>query len=501
MQVNIIFYFVLSILTFASSHRSSKAYTLKIFKESIKSKSVNLTSEGKLILTSDIVEKTPIISISKNTSISDCIFYPYKHVILKYISIYYNETPRAIPHFQIISHTISLSYQLLFYSYLMSIGLDNIRKDMLQSEGIAESNYFVIDLSNEQRRFLEEINQSKTYIKFQKEEKDLMTKLGLENPTYNLAIDIHKFIISKVKEGKGLSKLRTEILSKFINDQDLYLKYYYYIIKHSFPLKKEIYNNINNFNKKEVDDYEIILQSQKTPLNNCFVISPLFPLINLEVNDLQSSKKPEFFGLESQNKELFLTSQSKMTKGIITKKITMPNENAYFDFGYTKNTSFYLKKIFLQFHKSLLGEANRRTVCFNSNCEGMGLEKDLYKGEFILSNMNLNPHIINLFRLVALNETQIVDMKKDIERFDRGEFIDEKNEIKAFLYYYNYLMKSTWKYEFFFDIKNVNKNMRKKEKDLYKIAYNNYNIEIKNIEFLLQGLESMLKKLISSKKL
>ena len=303
MSINyVILSFMLTIVL--SANKSSTLYQT-VYDNYTKIKKANLEKDY-LSVNDTVKANKTLFSISNDYLLSGCQYYPMKHVILGLINEYFEQTSRTVPHFQIYMHTLSFVYQLLYYYHKNSTENNN------------NSSFYSDNLSNTQREFLDFIvNSTKSNI-YSKSDLVLLHKLGLNDNTFNIVNSAYEFVNNHSKE-------------KFVKDKETFFKFYNYIVRNSFPLRMDTYIKMNNFKDSDVREYDALLQKQKTPIRNCFILSPLLSLIEMKVND--DAYQPVNYMFKVNKKKLLVYSPQQVNTGKLIRSTSLPNENAYFDFG------------------------------------------------------------------------------------------------------------------------------------------------------------------------
>jgi hypothetical protein len=454
-----------------------------------------------------------IISIANDNILSGCQYYPYKHILLKLLSDYFNQTPKQIPHFEIYIHTISFVYELMYFAYVDKEVpyLPALVTDVKTYDKITESEFFKFTLNQKQKDFLEEItdyDDKHINYTYTQNEENIMKKVNIEDTSLKIVTSAYNYVRETLRWDTKISKGRKDLILSFLSNRRLFYKIYYYVNKYSFPITMNQYITINKqFKSKDINEYNKRLQNQKTPIKNCFILSPLLSLIRININGDPSKTKPMNFDFNIKDNHLLLTSKHELPQGEIFKELTMPNANALFDFGYNKNTNYTLKKSLLTFPKDYFGNDKRRNVCHLSYCEGIGADKYSYKGEFLFSSNNINPMLLNLGRLIALDEDDIVNVEESAKVFERRQFISVDNEIKALSNYAKIVLNEIQKYPIVIDIlrknnrkevKEYTKGFTKKEGDLLVIGFVNFDIDVNNIKFTLEKQEEYIIKEINN---
>ena len=112
-----------------------------------------------------------------------------------------------------------------------------------------------------------------------------------------------------------------------------------------------------------------------------------------------------------------------------------------------------------------------------------------------------NPLLVSFGRLLFLDEELLNENNKEkfqffLRSFAKGTKINEENEILAYLFYYQQLNREINNYkDFFNDIINKEKEIEE-NKDLFRLIELNFDIVLKNYNFILDKLENMLTKQI-----
>ena len=466
MSINNVILSLIITLVLSTTKEYSSLYQ-KVYNDYTKVKRVNF--ENNYLSANDTIKANKtLFSISNDYLLSGCQYYPLKHVILGLLNEYFEQTSRTVPHFQIYMHTLSFVYELLYYYHKNSPENNN------------SSSFYTENLSNTQRDFLSYILQTTKSNIYSKNDLTLLHKLGLNDNTYGIVNSAFEYVNNHSKE-------------KFVKDKETFFKLYNYIVRNSFPLRMDTYIKMNSFKESDIREYDSLLQKQKTPIKNCFILSPLLSLIEMKVND--DSYQPVNYMFRVSKHKLMVYSPQQVNTGRLIRSTSLPNENAYFDFGYTDDTSYTLRQALLLFHKDVIGTDKRREICFMTDCEGMGIERDYYKGYFILSNRNLNPYLINMGRLLSLNDTTI-DKEKQVKVFQEREYISKENELGAYLHYFKIIEGDIIHFKELFDVAKNEENSSSKARELIKLSMNNLEITLSNMDYLLDGMEHIIKSLI-----
>jgi hypothetical protein len=115
--------------------------------------------------------------------------------------------------------------------------------------------------------------------------------------------------------------------------------------------------------------------------------------------------------------------------------------------------------------------------------------------------------LLNLGRLIALDEDDIVNVEESAKVFERRQFISVDNEIKALSNYAKIVLNEIQKYPIVIDIlrknnrkeiKEYTKGFTKKEGDLLVIGFVNFDIDVNNIKFTLEKQEEYIIKEINN---
>ena len=443
-----------------------------------------------------------LFQISNDYLLSGCQFYPYKHVIMPLLTDYFQNLTEPIPHFQIYVHSFSLVYQLLYLNQYDNLDETFIASDLLRNENISPSEYFTFEPSPTQKEYLFEILRNQTHL-YNESEIKLIKRLNLTDKSYEIAKSVFEYVNNRISTSSKISEDRKNTILSFTNDMQNFFTFYYYITKNSFPLRMSDYLEMNKkiFKPSEINKYQTLLENQKTPIKNCFLLSPLLSMIKLVVNnDFWQNDNLYSYSLKPVNGLLNVTSHNKISKGVLVKAITIPNQNAYFDYGYNDTTSFQTVQVLISFHKDLMGNGKRRSICFMTDCEGFGIDRDYYKGYFILNSKELNPQILNIARLINLDESTI-DLEINTKLFERRQIVGLKNEIDAYLTYYKLINQDIDKFDGILkEIRLENTTLwTRKEKDLGLVAVRNYDVYLNHLDFAVIEANKLLRKEIFGK--
>ena len=318
---------------------------------------------------------------------------------------------------------MSFVYELMYFAYVDKEQpyLSALVTDVKTYDKIIESDFYKFTLNQKQKDFLEEItdyDDRKVNYTYTPSEENLMKKVNIEDTSLKIVTNAYNYVRETLRWDTKISKGRKDLILTFLSNRRLFYKIYYYVNKYSFPITMNQYLAINKFNSKDVNDYNKRLQNQKTPIKNCFILSPLLSLIRININGDPLTTKPMNFNFNIKDNHLLLTSKHDLPRGEICKELAMPNANALFDFGYNKITNYTLKKTQVKLPKDYFGNDKRRNICHMTHCEGIGVDKYNYKGEFLFSSNNLNPGLINVGRLVSLNENEIANVEESAKAFE-----------------------------------------------------------------------------------
>lgn len=492
-------YFILILFFFHYISTVELSFYEEIFSSKTPMKNPKLIINNKTYLELDSAVKPDevLFQISNDYLLSGCQFYPYKHVIMQLLAEYFQKLKEPIPHFQIYIHSFSLVYQLLYFNHYDDLDETFIASDLLKTENISPSEYFTFEPSPTQKEFLFEILKNQTHL-YNESEIKLIKRLNLTDTSYEIAKSIFEYVNNGIRTSKTISEDRKSTILSFTNDMKNFFTFYYYITKNSFPLRMNDYLEMNKkiFKPQEINKYQTLLERQKTPIKNCFLLSPLLSMIKLVVNnDFWQNENLYSYSLKPVNGVLSVSSHNKISKGVLVKAINIPNQNAYFDYGYNETTSFQTVQVLISFHKDLMGNGKRRSICFMTDCEGFGLDRDYFKGYFILNSKEINSQILNIGRLINLDESSI-DIEKNVKLFERRQFIGPKNEINAYLTYHQLINQDIVKFDGILkEIRLENTTLwTRKEKDLGLVAVRNYNVYLNHLDFAIIEASKLFRK-------
>jgi methionine salvage enolase-phosphatase E1 len=496
--------------------QANQTYYERIFQNETfyKHDKINLNKDNEelfLFTSGSIRANEAIISISNDSMLCGCQFFPYQHVLLKYIDEYYDNYPHEIPHFEEYMNTMILTYQLLYYTY---VGIDDtylpiVRRDVKTYDKIEESDYYKFTYEEKQIEFLNKIitiDDRGTNYTYDSNEKKIMNEINMEDSTMTLISDIYQYIKNRLIKIKSISKRRKDMIFSFMSNRRLFFRIYYYITKHSFSLKMSQYLQINKFNKREVESYSKVLKKQKTQIKRCLVLSPVLSTIRMDLNSDASKSQPSKFEFDVKDNTLMLISKNDLQEGEIKKEVILPNDRIMFDYGYTGETNYTMRKASLMIHRDYVGKDKRRKICQKTKCEGLLFEKPYYKGNFTLAKHMLNENLLNVGRLLSLNENNIVykDAKK---AFKKKMFISLTNEISALSYYYKMISDDTLKFPLIHgilrkenpeEITELISNYTNKEKDLLSLGFTNFDINMNHLAYALEKMEIYMFKTLYS---
>ena len=135
-----------------------------------------------------------------------------------------------------------------------------------------------------------------------------------------------------------------------------------------------------------------------------------------------------------------------------------------------------------------------------TDCEGFGIDRDYYKGYFILNSKELNPQILNIARLINLDESTI-DLEINTKIFERRQIVGLKNEIDAYLTYYKLINQDIDKFDGILkEIRLENTTLwTRREKDLGLVAVRNYDVYLNHLDFAVIEANKLLRKEIFGK--
>ena len=121
-------------------------------------------------------------------------------------------------------------------------------------------------------------------------------------------------------------------------------------------------------------------------------------------------------------------------------------------------------------------------------CNRLYTTSKAYRGEFIIINNDLNPFLINLGKLIMLEEEEITDTDMYATQIAQGNSISYENDVKLYTWYLELVNEEIGK------MSNLFRNIKDEESNLlWKMGNINYQIEINNIDMLLDKINSIMK--------
>ena len=468
-------------------------------------KLANKTSENVVPLikySQNIPKNATLLKIDKNQTIISCSKFPYQELLSQYINQYL-EKKRETSSFYL--EEFILIVKILYYKYAPLKEIKNEFKPL----NLSITDEFEYELNDYLKEYIDaiysQLNSKKyTFNSNIYYHNDFVKRYNLENNF--IPNEVYDYIMESIEINQN-KKVMNYIKSFLSNRKDEFLKLFYYINEKgntlSYPQYQEVYLGIKNKTSYLKSTYV------------CLYISPITDMLDVKVN-----KKSRITSLNPYpifNSSILLYTVSPISvidnNGTLTKHYTVGNENVFFQFYhlfedfkiYNPKNYLYLKSIDIIFPKKLIdGKDNKKiSTCHYMNiCRGLITnDENTYKMTHFIGDSTENPLLINFGRLVFLDEELLNENNKEkfqlfLRSFASRTKINDENEILAYLFYYQQLNRAIISYkDFFNDIINKEKEIEE-NKDLFRLIELNFDIVLKNYNFILDKLENMLTKQI-----
>ena len=449
----------------------------------------------------NIPKNATLLKIDKNQILISCSKFPYQQLLSQYINQYLQKK-KEISSFYL--EEFILIVKILYYRYAPLKEIKNEFKSM----NLSIEDEFEYELSAYLKEYLDaiysQLNSEKYNFNNNIYHNDFIKRYNLENNF--IPNEVYDYIMESIEVNSN-KKVMNYIKSFLANRKDEFLKLFYYINENgytlSYPQYQEIYLGIRNKTNYMKSTYV------------CLYISPITDMLDVKVNTKNRVVSLNPYPIYNSSILLYTNTPIRVSdsNGTLTKYFTVSNENVFFQFHYlfedfkkyNPKKYLYLKSIDIIFPKKLIDgpDSKKVTTCHVLNiCRGLiNYDENTYKMTQFIGDSTENPLLINFGRLVFLDEELLNENNKEkfqifLRSFSHGTKINEENEILAYLFYYQQLNREISNYkDFFNDIINKEKEIED-NKDLFRLIELNFDIVLKNYNFILDKLENMLAKQI-----
>ena len=480
-----ILFLIVSFLTSLHS-QSIESFYMNVLNTTGKDKRIHFSNNKGfhyLYANTTIPPNSSLLKIEKDNIFTSCSHFPYKEIITQFIRDFFYE--KELIHFEIYSEAYLLSFQLLYYQYADL----NKNKDIFEKD----NTYYLFFINQNQSDYIkiikQRIEQNDLYTNSVLQRMEIMKIYNLDNQSFRISSELFEYVLKSINL-KANAIAKENILRFISNKKDEFVKLYLYITQNSHPISYETFCKVYNI-PNELNPTQLMMKK-------CMFISPITDLFKVEVNNKDYTYSfetiPYTYNKTNITSILFFT-KSQIERGEIKKYMIIPNEEAFFNFGkdYSFKTDFYVKNIKVSINKAIFdkgGKNNKHAlICqMTQICNRLYTTSKAYRGEFIIINNDLNPFLINLGKLIMLEEEEITDADMYATQIAQGNSISYENDVKLYTWYLELVNEEIGK------MSNLFRNIKDEESNLlWKMGNINYQIEINNIDMLLDKINSIMK--------